>query len=79
MKATSFLTRHSGFGVKEYPLPKDAKISQLHMLHRHGSRYPATNSTQEKFGRALAQAIKNGGAKFKGELSFLNSYEYVLG
>ena len=69
---------HSGFGVDEYALPSGSKIDQVHMIHRHGGRYPAVNSTIEKFGKALSEAIENG-AKFSGELSFLNGWSYGLG
>lgn len=69
---------HSGFGVGEYPLPPGSKISQVHMLHRHGSRYPTTDAGVQKFGEALTKSIK-AGAKFTGELSFLNNWSYELG
>lgn len=68
----------SGFGVQEYPLPPGARIRQLHMIHRHGSRYPEKGAGVEKFGKALEDTIKKG-AKFSGALSFLNSWEYGLG
>jgi hypothetical protein len=29
-----------GFRVDEYPLPPGANITQVHMVHRHGARYP---------------------------------------
>ena len=68
----------SGFGVQEYPLPPGASIRQLHMIHRHGSRYPEKYSGVEKFGKALEDDIRSG-AKFSGALSFLNTWEYGLG
>ena len=68
----------SGFGVKEYPLPPGTNISQVHTIHRHGSRYPEKDSAVEKFGQALADTIKKG-ARFSGALSFLNSWKYGLG
>ncbi|MCJ1467640.1 hypothetical protein MMC07_006265 [Pseudocyphellaria aurata] len=71
-------TLHSGFGVDEYPLPPGSKISQVHVIHRHGSRYPTSDAPVQKFGVALTQAIKDG-AKFTGELSFLNDWSYELG
>lgn len=48
------------------------------MLHRHGSRYPTTDAGVQKFGEALTKSIK-AGAKFTGELSFLNNWSYELG
>lgn len=70
----------SGLGVQEMPLPPGASIDQVHVLHRHGSRYPTSNAGSVKFGRALANQIKAGTAgNFTGALSFLNSWSYKLG
>ena len=68
----------SGFGVKEYPLPPGANISQVHMISRHGSRYPTSNSTQLALGMKLMNSAK-GGNKFSGNLTFLNTWSYKLG
>ena len=73
------LTPRSGFGVDELPLPIGTNISQLHMLHRHGSRYPTTNASVEKFGKALTELLAGKKANFTGELSFVNSWSYGLG
>lgn len=70
---------NSGFGVQEYPLPTGANISLVNMLHRHGSRYPTSNSGVQKFGAGLTQLIKSGTTNFTGALSFLNSWSYQLG
>ncbi|KAI4186041.1 MAG: hypothetical protein L6R41_003742 [Letrouitia leprolyta] len=62
------------------PLPLGASIDQVHVLHRHGSRYPTTDAHAVKFGKALASQIKAGTASnFSGALSFLNSWSYKLG
>lgn len=68
----------SGFGVEEYPLPPGSKIGQVHTIHRHGSRYPTTDAGVQEFGKALSENVK-AGAKFTGELSFLNNWSYELG
>ncbi|KAL8724074.1 MAG: hypothetical protein Q9181_006998, partial [Wetmoreana brouardii] len=69
-----------GFGVQEMALPPGASIDQVHVLHRHGSRYPTTGAGAQKFGTALASQIKAGTAgNFTGALSFLNSWSYKLG
>lgn len=68
-----------GFGVNEYPLPAGANISQVHMVHRHGSRYPTTGAAVQTLGETFTALAKNGTANFTGELSFLNSYSYGLG
>ena len=67
-----------GLGVNEYPLPPGANISQVHMISRHGSRYPTSNSTQLALGKALINSTKAGN-KFTGNLTFLNSWSYKLG
>lgn len=70
----------TGFGVNEYPLPVGANISQVHMLHRHGSRYPTTGAGAQRFGTALSALIKNGSAGgFTEQLEFLNTWVYGLG
>lgn len=70
----------TGFGVNEYPLPARANISQVHVLHRHGSRYPTTGAGAQKFGSALTKLIQNRTASgFTGSLDFLNTWSYGLG
>ena len=76
----SYTDQCSGLGVQEMPLPLGANIGQVHVLHRHGSRYPTSDAGAVKFGRALASQIRNGTASnFTGALSFLNSWTYKLG
>ncbi|KAF2103962.1 phosphoglycerate mutase-like protein [Rhizodiscina lignyota] len=63
-----------GLGVNEYSLPKGSNISQVHVLHRHGSRYPtATPPTVDKL---LNTTVK---WKASGQLAFLNDWTYKLG
>ncbi|KAL2786663.1 histidine phosphatase superfamily [Aspergillus keveii] len=59
-----YFAPEEGFGVDEYPLPNGANISQVHLLHRHGSRYPTG-------GEPLESIV--------GSLSFLNNYSLKLG
>lgn len=70
---------YSGFGVDEFALPAGTNISQVHVLHRHGSRYPTTGAGVQKFGTALSGIVKNGSAKFSGDLAFVNQWSYGLG
>ena len=70
---------YSGFGVDEYPLPQGANISQVHFIHRHGSRYPTDDSPVVAFGQNLTAVIEAGKANFTGNLSFVNSWSYRLG
>ncbi|KAI9741394.1 MAG: hypothetical protein M1834_003111 [Cirrosporium novae-zelandiae] len=66
-----------GFGAQEYPLPSGAEIFQVHMLHRHGSRYPTNGSSVQSFGSRIENATQY--YNFTGELSFLNNWSYNLG
>lgn len=73
-----YFSSEEGFGVDEYPLPAGANITQMHMLHRHGSRYPSSSEGYPSW----AEGIKNSttaGNRFKGALSFLNDWSYGLG
>ncbi|CAD6441603.1 8926fcdd-b63d-483b-9cd4-31b3012d394b [Sclerotinia trifoliorum] len=72
-----YLPNPSGFGVAEYPLPPGAKIAQLQMLSRHGSRYPTVGSNVEVFGEKVANNTEKLNAT--GALSFLNNWKYGLG
>lgn len=78
-QVSPYFPNPDGFGVNEYPLPKGSNISQLHMLGRHGSRYPTGNSGVAKFSAGLAASVKNGSASFSGALEFLNTWSYGLG
>jgi len=64
--------------VDEYPLPPGANITQVHIIHRHGARYPTLNDGPEQFGKRLAKLVADG-VRFEGELSFLNDWNYELG
>lgn len=64
--------------MDEYALPENASIVQLHMLSRHGARYP----TSDESGGSFAEKITNytrGKGRFEGPLSFLNDWTYKLG
>ena len=74
---SSYFPNPGGFGAQEFPLPAGANISQVHVLHRHGSRYPTTRSNVVGFGERIANAT--GKLKATDALSFLNSWSYQLG
>ncbi|CZT25135.1 related to phytase [Ramularia collo-cygni] len=67
-----------GFGVDEYALPKNASIVQLHMLSRHGARYPTSSEGFASLTRKIANHTSETG-HFKGPLDFLNTWDYKLG
>lgn len=68
-----------GFGIddsQQLPLPSTCSVSQVQILHRHGSRYPTTGSPAE----LVAKFISNiSPSTFSGPLSFLQHYQYRLG
>ncbi|TVY73242.1 3-phytase A [Lachnellula suecica] len=74
---SSYAPSPVGFGVDEYPLPRGANITQVHVLHRHGSRYPTVGSEIETFGDKMARLA--GSFEVTGALSFLNTWSYALG
>ncbi|KEF55159.1 uncharacterized protein A1O9_08813 [Exophiala aquamarina CBS 119918] len=76
---SSYFPNPVGFGANEYPLPPGSNLSQVHLVHRHGSRYPTGDSSVANFGRKLDNLTANGTAKWTGELSFLNTWKYQLG
>jgi hypothetical protein len=45
-----------GFGVEEYSLPSNCEITQVHVLSRHGSRYPSSGNSLEVFAAQLQNA-----------------------
>ncbi len=67
-------------------LDPSCSIEQVHILHRHGSRFPTSYSTEGApfFGQTVANATRdaaNGGAAFNnsGPLAFLSNWTYKLG
>ena len=57
--------------------PEGAEIVQVQMLSRHGSRYPTSGSDVVRFGEKVAN--ESATASFKGSLSFMNDWEYLMG
>jgi hypothetical protein len=66
-------------------LPDQCTVSQVHLLHRHGARYPTSYATEgaPAFGATLANVSKvtNPTSNFSalGPLAFLNTWQYELG
>ena len=64
--------------MDEYPLPKGADITHMHLLQRHGARYPSASEGLDSWGAGIVNAT-NRGTVFTGELEFLNDWSYKLG
>ena len=59
-------------------LPEHCQIEQVHILHRHGARYESSSSPGE-FGHKINNKTKAKKLKAKGDLAFLNHWNYSMG
>lgn len=57
-------------------LPDQCEIKQVQLISRHGARYP-TISTGKGF-KSLYDKFQNYNGTFKGDLAFLNDYEFFV-
>ncbi|KAF1962733.1 phosphoglycerate mutase-like protein [Byssothecium circinans] len=53
--------------------PDGCEVEQVHMLARHGERYPTKGPGQRM--KALVERMKNSGIVFKDELAFFNNWD----
>jgi hypothetical protein len=60
-------------------IPDGCELRQVHLLHRHGARYPTSGSAPASFAATVHAAAANGSFSAKGPLSFLNTWTYKLG
>ena len=58
-------------------IPEGCELEELHWLQRHGARYPTTQADGPAGIAARLKAAE--GWTAKGELDFLNGWEYKLG
>ncbi|KAL4898794.1 histidine phosphatase superfamily [Aspergillus ambiguus] len=73
-----YFSPDDGFGVDEHPLPKGSNITQMHMIHRHGARYPSSSEGLPSWAAKIANSTVAGN-RFTGALSFLNDWNHGLG
>ncbi|TYJ52174.1 hypothetical protein B9479_007219 [Cryptococcus floricola] len=68
----------SDFGLNDTsPLvPVNCSITQVHIIYRHGARYPTSGAAPTLFAEKLANATN---LTAEGELGFLNGWTYKLG
>lgn len=59
-------------------IPEGCDIVQMHLLYRHGARYPTTGAPPSAFAQKLVNATAKGFA-VTGELGFLSEWSYKLG
>ncbi|KAI0928198.1 hypothetical protein AcW2_004285 [Taiwanofungus camphoratus] len=76
-----FSVRQGAFGVDSSPeAPNTCRVTGLHLLHRHGARYPtelASYGGPANFAARLNKAASDWTAT--GSLTFLNEWTYKLG
>ncbi|KAJ7302728.1 acid phosphatase [Mycena albidolilacea] len=60
-------------------IPAGCTIEQVHLVHRHGARYPTTGAPPSQFATALHGLAGTTGVNVSGPLGFLATWEYQLG
>ena len=69
------------FGLPEASaaLPDGCELTQVHILHRHGARYPTSGAAPAAFAAKINAAATSSGFSASGPLKFLNTWTYKLG
>ncbi|KAJ3515274.1 hypothetical protein NLJ89_g1865 [Agrocybe chaxingu] len=60
-------------------VPKGCSLNQVHLLNRHGARYPTSDAPTSNFAANIHAAANGAGFTASGSLSFLNTWTYKLG
>ncbi|KAJ7432160.1 phosphoglycerate mutase-like protein [Mycena latifolia] len=60
-------------------IPSGCKLEQVHLVHRHGARYPTTGAPPSAFATLLHGLASTTGVNATGPLAFLATWEYKLG
>ncbi|KAJ6595075.1 phosphoglycerate mutase-like protein [Mycena vulgaris] len=60
-------------------IPSNCKLDQVHLVHRHGARYPTTGAPPSAFATLLHGLASTTGVNATGPLAFLSTWEYKLG
>ncbi|KAF9462121.1 histidine phosphatase superfamily [Collybia nuda] len=60
-------------------VPKGCSIVQVHLVHRHGARYPTSDALPAVFAAKLHAAATGKGFSASGPFEFLNTWTYKLG
>lgn len=71
-----YYVNKNSWGVYEYALPEQCSIKQVHLLSRHGSRYPDSSIA---FAKTFETGSQFDNFSASGELSFLNNWKYDQG
>ncbi|KAL6706303.1 hypothetical protein ACN47E_005593 [Coniothyrium glycines] len=75
-----YSVRSSDYGLPDAdPLaPAGCTITGVHLLYRHGARYPTSGAAPSTFSQKIVNATKTG-LSVSGELAFLGDWTYKLG
>ena len=75
-----YSVRSADYGLPDAnPLvPAGCDVTQVHLLYRHGARYPTSGAAPQTFAQKLVNATKTG-FSVSGDLSFLSEWTYKLG
>ncbi|CCM05833.1 uncharacterized protein FIBRA_08069 [Fibroporia radiculosa] len=60
-------------------IPESCELTQVHLLQRHGARYPTDGSGPSQFAATLNSIANSTGFTATGPLAFLNTWTYKLG
>ena len=60
-------------------VPDGCELTQVHLLHRHGARYPTSGSSPAAFAAKIHEVASSTGFNASGPLEFLNTWTYKLG
>ncbi|KAH9937170.1 histidine phosphatase superfamily [Fomitopsis serialis] len=68
-----------GLPTADPQIPSGCELEQVHLLHRHGARYPTSGSAPSSFAATVQAAASGSGFSATGPLEFLNTWTYKLG
>jgi len=60
-------------------IPEGCGLNAVHLLMRHGARYPTSDSGPSQFAAEIYSAASNEGFSVTGDLEFLATWTYKLG
>ncbi|KAK8052445.1 hypothetical protein PG993_003830 [Apiospora rasikravindrae] len=70
---------HYGLPDASPLIPEGCSITQVHLLYRHGARYPTSDAAPARFAAKIANATKTHGFEVSHNLKFLADWTYKLG
>ncbi|KAJ7225057.1 acid phosphatase [Mycena haematopus] len=74
-----FQSSNLGVTNESAKIPAGCTLQQVHLLHRHGARYPTSGAAPALFAAALHATAATGNLSASGPLAFLNTWTYKLG